>query len=181
MASSSNSLGNILRSTAISFSIQYVLFSFMKATFFGRTFPPPSACPKVFSRRNSPCTRCTANAGEPLLVKSTNRHIILFNKLRDHFPAPVQERVIFDHLVCFIPFQKLHLVTVPRLVATDPGYPDLGSGKSTPQWFYFTDIAAFFSVFYRIVEAVRSLLKEQLFYFRSLRKIDRNRYFVLLT
>src|SRR6186997_2034955 len=97
----------------------------MQATFFFvGIFPPPSAGPEIVARLNGPCTgRATDTYKSPVVQRIIGHTIFLYIFLYI-FSSPVKERMIFNDLVCFIPFNYRKIFTVGGMLGTQAGYPN---------------------------------------------------------
>src|SRR3546814_17599145 len=77
-----------------------------------------------------------------------------------------------------IPLRVFHGGPVGRLFTANTCDPALLIFQGAVQWFYFTDAAAFFPVFYRFIKAVRALFGHKLFHIRCLGRIYFDGFFV---
>src|SRR5690349_19868626 len=80
-------------------------FMYMQtAFFFVCVFPPPAASPKIFTRLNGAGTGCATDAHKTPGMQRIVRNPFRRNECLHIFKGPMQDWVILDHLVAFIPF-----------------------------------------------------------------------------
>ncbi len=99
----------------------------MQATLFGSfVFPPPATCAKLFAQADGTCARCTANAGEKLIVQRVVVNFVNGDVVPYITPCPVGQGIEFD--LAFSGFvgavNEGYFSTVTRLFAAqscDPG------------------------------------------------------------
>src|SRR5690554_6326242 len=96
----------------------------MKAAFFVRSLPPPSAGPWILSWRYGPGTGSATDACKPFVVKGVVRDIMLVNVSKHLIHCPIEQWVKLEDLVAFIPFQLLHCTAVRALFSSQAGDPD---------------------------------------------------------
>src|SRR5690242_19194744 len=94
------------------------------AFFFSIVFPPPAAGAEIFSRPDGSRTWSAADANKSTVVQNVVGNVVFVDIVFYFFCCPMQQWVIFDDLVCFVPFNLCHVVTIARMFSADPGYPD---------------------------------------------------------
>ena len=131
------------------------------AFLFGGIFPPPAACAKILAGLYRAGTGRAADADKTLVVQSVVRDVVLPDVCAHLVKSPVEERVKFEELVACVPFQGRHVLAVGRLFGADTRDPELLSLQCATEGFHFSDMAARFAVFNRIVEGIGAFFGEQ--------------------
>ena len=85
------------------------------AFFFSCVFPPPAAGPEIFTRPYCACTRGASYAYKTAVVQRIVRHIIIVDVFFYLFGCPVQDGIVLDDLVGFIPLNYAEIVAVGRM------------------------------------------------------------------
>lgn len=80
--------------------------------FFVGIFPPPATSAKILAWLDRSCTRCATDAYETSVVKDIVGNLFLFDIIFDLFCCPEKDRMVFDNLVGFVPFQSLEIFTI---------------------------------------------------------------------
>src|SRR5690242_5091172 len=94
-------------------SLRGLMLMYMKSAFLFRiVFPPPATCTKIFTRLDRSCAWRTSNAYKSPVVQNVVGNIIFIDIILYLLCCPVQQRMIFNDLVAFVPFHLLHIVAV---------------------------------------------------------------------
>ena len=82
------------------------------AFFFTAVFPPPASCPEFFPGSDCSGAGGTANAYKSFAVKRVDWYLVLVDGSFHFLVAPVQQGMNFREIVCSIPFNGLHGISI---------------------------------------------------------------------
>src|SRR5687768_6829453 len=85
------------------------------AFFFGCIFPPPATCAEIFAGSYGAGTGLTTDAYKTTVMQRVIGHIIFIDKLAYLLRSPMQNGIVLDHLVAFIPFDHRQIVAIGRM------------------------------------------------------------------
>ena len=77
------------------------------AFFFTIVFPPPSSRTEILTGPHRPGTGRTADAHKSFIMQGIVGDIVLIDIIPDYCGIPMQQRVVFDHLVDAVPFDQM--------------------------------------------------------------------------
>src|SRR6185437_9810483 len=84
---------------------------------------------------------------------------------------PMQDRVVFEELVAFIPFDELVIAAFGRMLGAKSGDPDGLALQCTLQRFYLPDMTAGLTVRYGSIKSIRAFFIDERFQQRPIRVV----------
>jgi len=139
------------------------------AFFFGGVFPPPAAGAKILAGADGPGAWRTADADKALVVQRIVGNVVLPYVVPDLLERPVEQRVKLDQLVRRIPFKRLHVEAVGRLLSANAGDPDFLPFQGAAERLNFAYLAAFLAVLHRVIKTVGAFPGQHVFHGPGLR------------
>src|SRR5882724_1220070 len=124
------------------------------AFLFTAVLPPPSPCTEILARPDGPGAWRASDAHKSFVVKRIIWHFMLVDIFFYFLRAPMQQRIVLDHIIVPVPFQHLVILPLRRMLGPQSRYPDCRSGEGPPQRLYLADMAAFLPVGHGFVEGV---------------------------
>ncbi len=80
--------------------------------FFCCVFPPPTAGPEIFAGTYGTCTRSATDAYKSAVVQNVIRNIIIVDVFFYLFSCPVEDGIVLDYLVGFVPLNNAEITAI---------------------------------------------------------------------